>query len=132
MNRRIEALLLVEDNDVDARVVERLLRRLDEPVELVRARHGEEALSILRGEPGHARLGRPFAVLLDINMPRMTGPDLLEALAAEDLLDGAPIHVLTTSNNPHDREAVARHGCVRDYLIKPLDGATLEALLAAA
>ena len=127
--RRTGALLLVEDNDVDARVVSRLLRRLDDPVELVRARHGEEALSILRGERAGAAPADPFAVLLDINMPRMTGFDLLDALEAGDLLRGASVHVLTTSNNPQDRETAARYGCVRGYLIKPLDAATLRALL---
>ena len=122
-------LLLVEDNDVDVRLVRRLIGRLGLRVGLVHARHGEEALSILRDGVPESLPPIPFVVLLDLNMPRMTGLDLIGALDGSDLLHDASVHVLTTSNNPTDREAVARHGCVHGYLTKPLDADTLLSLL---
>ena len=125
----LPTLLLVDDNDVDAEVVQRTVRRLALDVELVRAGNGEEALERLRGTgPASPPLARPLVVLLDINMPRMNGFELLEEMRGDAALDGLPVYLLSTSDDPRDRRRALGYG-VRDYLVKPIDAARLQALI---
>jgi CheY-like chemotaxis protein len=71
-------ILLVEDDNVDAMGVERAFKDLSVTNPLVRASNGEEALAYLNGKAN----ARPCIILLDVNMPRMTGVELLRILKA--------------------------------------------------
>lgn len=110
-------ILLVEDDDVDARGVKRGLASQKIANRLTHARDGIEALEILRGEGGRARLPRPYIVLLDINMPRMNGLEFLAEVRKDPELEMSIVFVLTTSDD--DRDVVAAYGNhVAGYLIK--------------
>ena len=110
-------VLLVEDDDIDVRVVERdfAKRNLTNPI--IVAQDGIEALEILRGTPDRPALETPYLVLLDLNMPRMTGLEFLRELRADPSLHRTIVFVLTTSNDQADRMAVYEHH-VAGYLLK--------------
>lgn len=115
MNRPI---LLVDDNPMDIELTQLAFRksRLTNPIEV--ARDGEEALAwIPRWEAGQPT---PVVILLDINMPRVNGLEVLQALRAHPVSRLLPVVVLTTSSTSHDIEAAYRHGA-NSYIVKPVD-----------
>ena len=95
-------VLLVEDDDVDVMGVERALRKLKILNPIVRAKDGLEALELLR-DPHAVR--RPYVILLDINMPRMNGLEMLAELRDDPRLTSAVVFVLTTSKSDEDKVA---------------------------
>jgi CheY-like chemotaxis protein len=109
-------LLLVDDDDVDAMNLQRALDRGKIATTLYRAVDGVEALAMLRDGrvPRERRL-----VLLDINMPRMNGIELLRELRADPELQLTPVVALTTSNDDRDRVEAYRLN-VAGYLLKPV------------
>lgn len=117
-------LLLVDDDDVDVRIVKRSLQkqRINNP--LVVARDGVEALEILRGQDGHPPLKQPLLILLDLNMPRMGGLEFLQELRADPMLSNSIVFVLTTSNDQRDRDS-AYDSNVAGYLLKSKAGRDL-------
>lgn len=104
---------------MDVMNLQRELRRQNIAVPVVHARNGREALNMLRGENGEARIDRPSVVLLDINMPRMNGLELLEILRSDPEFVGLNIFITTTSDLESDRFR-ARDLAVSGYVIKPL------------
>jgi CheY-like chemotaxis protein len=109
-------ILLVEDDDLDAMTVRRTLRELGAPNPLDRAIDGERALAFLR-DPANPR---PGLILLDLNMPRMNGIELVAALKRDPELRIIPVVVLTTSSEEGDRIA-AFSNSVAGYMVKPVD-----------
>lgn len=107
-------ILLVEDDDVDAMGVGRALKSLKILNSVVRAHDGAEALALLR-EPG--RVQRPYIILLDINMPRMNGLEMLAELRDDPALSSAVVFVLTTSKTDEDRVAAYKQN-VAGYIVK--------------
>jgi CheY-like chemotaxis protein len=115
MNRPI---LLVDDNPMDVELTQLAFRKskLTNPIEV--ARDGEEALAwIPRWEAGEPT---PVVILLDINMPRVNGLEVLQALRAHPVSRLLPVVVLTTSSTSHDIDAAYRHGA-NSYIVKPVD-----------
>jgi len=109
----VVTLMLVEDDDVDAMGVERALkqRRISNP--MIRAHDGVEALEFLRD----GRVGRPYIILLDLNMPRMGGLELLDVLRDDPVLKQSVVFVLTTSKSDEDL-AAAYEKFVAGYIVK--------------
>lgn len=109
-------ILLVEDDKVDVKNVERALRKNNLSTPLFVAANGIEALQMLRDGtvPGHRRL-----ILLDLNMPKMNGIEFLRALRADPALTTSTVVVLTTSNDERDKFA-AYNLHVAGYLLKPV------------
>lgn len=95
-------VLLVEDDQIDVETVKRSFGQRKIANELVIAGDGIEALEILRGENGHKAIRRPLLILLDINMPRMSGLEFLKELRADEELRDLVVMVLTTSDDQHD------------------------------
>lgn len=93
------SILLVEDNDTDAELVERGLRKHKILNPIVRARDGEEALARMRQD---GTLADTFIVLLDINMPRMNGHEFLAEVRAAPDLRSTVVFVLTGSSDESD------------------------------
>ncbi|NJL45243.1 MAG: response regulator [Leptolyngbyaceae cyanobacterium SM2_3_12] len=121
MEARSVNVLLVDDDEVDVMTVRRTFERNDISHFLYVANSGSEALDMLRGTapdlptvPAHRRI-----VLLDINMPCMSGLEFLQELRQDETLCNTPVIVLTTSNDDHDREEAYRLN-VAGYLIKPI------------
>lgn len=110
-------VLLVEDDEIDAEAVRRAFRRhrIANPVAL--ARNGREALEMLRGSEDRPPLPRPYLILLDLNMPQMTGLEFLGALRADPDLSDSIVFVLTTSDAERDiSDAYERH--IAGYMVK--------------
>jgi len=114
--RNSRPILLVEDDRVDAMTVKRALKDLNITNPLVHTLDGEEALEHLTGEGNE----RPCIILLDLNMPRMNGIELLKIIKADDELKKIPVVVLTTSEDTQDK--VETFGLsVAGYIVKPAD-----------
>ncbi len=113
------SILLVEDDQMDVMNAQRELRRQHIDVPLAHARNGREALDMLRGENGQAKIAKPNVVMLDINMPRMNGLELLEALRADPEFADLNVFIMTTSDLDSDRYK-AQQLAVSGYIIKPL------------
>jgi CheY-like chemotaxis protein len=108
-------LLLVEDDDLDVMNVHRALSHAPEVASITVARDGVEALRLLRS--GELRLER-LVILLDLRMPRMGGLDVLKELRNDARLKRLPSVILSTSDEPHDREVAFNLG-VAGYFVKP-------------
>lgn len=107
-------ILLVDDDDVDAMGVQRALQKLKILNPVVRARDGVEGLQKLR-EPN--AVPRPYLILLDINMPRMNGIEMLTELRKDSALSDSVVFILTTSQDDEDKlRAYNQH--VAGYIVK--------------
>ena len=114
-----ETILLVEDDRVDIMTVQRALEknRIGNPLRV--ARTGLEALDMLRGTNGVEQLSpSPALILLDLNLPKMSGIEFLRELRSDPELRELRIIVLTSSNEPSDRAAAFEYD-VDDYIVKP-------------
>lgn len=116
MDDRALTILLVEDDEVDVMTVKRAFAKANITNKLFVAQNGVEALELLRtdGIPASRRL-----VLLDLNMPRMNGIELLREIRKDPALASLTVIVLTTSNEDRDR-VDAYHLNVAGYLLKPV------------
>ncbi|MBA3343372.1 MAG: response regulator [Gemmatimonadaceae bacterium] len=116
MTERVLNILLVEDDAVDVMNVQRAFERNNVSHPLFLAGNGLEALDVLRSDrmPRERRL-----VLLDLNMPKMSGIEFLQALRADPDLASTPVVVLTTSNDDQDK-IDAYNLNVAGYLLKPV------------
>lgn len=110
-------ILLVEDDEVDVMTIRRELKKKEISNDLTLARDGIEALEILRGANGREKLARPNIVLLDLNMPRMSGLEFLDEVRGDPALQDLIVFVLTTSNSVEDRfHAYSRN--IAGYILK--------------
>ncbi len=114
-------ILLVEDDDGDAKAVQRAFRKARIANPIVRAVDGVEALEILKGANGRERLLSPSLLLVDLNMPRMNGIELIRALRADTELRHAIAFVLSTSRRDEDKCA-AYDLNVAGYIVKATAG----------
>lgn len=113
-------ILLAEDNDGDVFLVRRALEKQGLSCKLVVAHNGEEALRLLdtadSGPPGDA----PELILLDLNLPRVDGSEILAHLRRTPTFSGTPVIVLTSSDSPGDRDLAMSLGA-NAYFRKPTD-----------
>lgn len=109
------SILLVEDNAGDVRLTREALREADVSVELTAVPDGEQALAFLRDGAQ-----RPDLVLLDLNLPKKNGLEVLEEVKGDPELRGIPVIMLTTSSSSRDIAACYDRG-VNCYVVKPLD-----------
>jgi chemotaxis family two-component system response regulator Rcp1 len=118
-NRPIE-ILLVEDNLGDARLTEEALKEGKVRNNLHHARDGVEAMAFLRREGQYKDAPRPDLVLLDLNLPRKDGREVLAEMKEHPDLRLIPVVVLTTSEAEQDvvRTYELRANC---YITKPVD-----------
>ena len=113
-------ILLVEDNPGDVRLTEEALKESKLAVNMRVANDGIEALAMLRREGRYADLTVPDLVLLDLNMPRMDGRELLRQIKSDETLMRIPVVVLTTSAAEKDiLQAYGLHA--NCYITKPVE-----------
>lgn len=118
MSRPIR-ILLVEDNEADVRLTREALRDSKIANEILVAKDGVEALRVLR-QTVRDPVSRPDLVLLDLNLPRMDGREVLAAIKTDATLKDIPIVVLTTSRAEADvLESYQLHA--NCYIHKPVD-----------
>ena len=117
--RSIE-VLLVEDNPGDVRLTREALRDGKVFNKLSVAKDGEEALAFLHREGAYADAPRPDVILLDLNLPRRDGREVLEAIKADPSLRTIPVVILTSSEAERDlaRAYELNANC---YITKPVD-----------
>ncbi|KAA2216640.1 MULTISPECIES: response regulator [Maribacter] len=107
-------ILLIEDDTIEIMKLERTVSKLEVNHKITQAKNGEAALEFLNSEN---RL--PDIILLDLNMPRMSGIEFLNILKEDDKLRYLPTIVLTTSENRVDLLECYKIG-IAGYVIKPL------------
>jgi CheY-like chemotaxis protein len=118
--RLLVEILLVEDNPSDVLLTQIAMDECKIANRLHLARDGEVAMSFLRREPPYRDAPRPDLVLLDLNLPRMDGRELLRAMKSEPSLRAIPVVVLTTSDAEADvGGSYELHA--NAYITKPLD-----------
>ena len=111
-------VLLVEDSPGDVRLTQEAFRDANRSIHLHVASDGVEALAFLRHEGAHARSPRPDLILLDLNLPRMDGREVLAQIKADGSLKTIPTVILTTSEAEADIvESYQLHA--NCYLSKP-------------
>ena len=116
---RLLDLLLVEDSPTDVELTEEALATADIETRLHVASDGEAALAFLRHQPPYENARRPDLVLLDLNMPRKDGREVLREMKQDERLRSIPVLVLTTSGAQEDiAEAYARGA--NAYIRKPV------------
>jgi two-component system, chemotaxis family, response regulator Rcp1 len=112
-------VLLVEDNPGDVRLTQEAFREVNPSVQLHIANDGVEAMSFLRRQGINANAPRPDFVLLDLNLPRMDGRQVLAQIKADPTLKMTPTFILSTSKEGRDiaRSYELQANC---YLCKPV------------
>ncbi|MEO8890970.1 MAG: response regulator [Coleofasciculaceae cyanobacterium] len=114
------SLLLIDDDEVDVMTVKRAFKKNNITNPLYIANNGLEALAMLRGKELPKLLtGQRRLILLDLNMPKMSGIEFLRELRADPELKSMPVIVLTTSNEEQDK-VEAYNLNVAGYIIKPV------------
>ena len=121
MSRDAITILLAEDDDGHAVLVERNLRRAGVSNRIERVRDGQDALDYLYARGAHAgrRPDGPLLMLLDINMPRVSGVEVLRHMKASPATASIPVVMLTTTDNPHEVARCYELGC-SVYVTKPV------------
>ena len=113
-------VLLVEDSAAEARLAREALKETRFPVQLHVASDGIEAMEFLRREGAHKDAPRPKLVLLDLNLPRKDGREVLRDIKADEDLRSIPVVILTTSQAQTDI-ARAYELYANCYIQKPLE-----------
>jgi CheY-like chemotaxis protein len=115
-------IVLAEDDDGHATLIQRNLQRAGLVNGFIRVKDGQEALDFIRGEGPHA--GKPprgnVLLLLDINMPRIDGIEVLRRLKADPRTVALPVIMLTTTDDPREVERCYQMGC-SVYVTKPVE-----------
>jgi DNA-binding response OmpR family regulator len=129
-------ILVIEDNDSDVFLLDRALKKQDFPFELIHLVNGGDALAFIRRQGAYADAAMPDMILLDLNLSKYTGEDILSEIRKARHLSGVPVCVWSSSRSGRD-QAVLKELGVAKFITKPsgLDqfmeiGKTLKDLLA--
>jgi CheY-like chemotaxis protein len=127
-NARTVNILLVDDDDGDAKSVDRAFGAAKIVNPVVRAFDGVDALDILRGTTGRTKIAAPYLLLVDLNMPRMNGIELVQALRQDLEFHSCIVFMLTTSIRDEDKVA-AYDLNVAGYVLKQRAGYDFQKLV---
>ncbi len=121
MNQPV-TIIMVEDDDGHARLIEKNIRRAGVNNEILPFRNGSDAVSFLFGADGSGspNKGRALLVLLDLNLPDMSGVDILKRIKANEHLKRSPVVVLTTTDDSVEIQRCYDLGC-NVYITKPVE-----------
>ena len=129
-------ILVIEDNASDVFLLNRALKKQDFPFELVHLLSGGEALAFIRRQGAYAEAAIPDLILMDLNLSKYTGEDILREIRAAQHLTGIPVCVWSSSQSRRDKALLKDLG-VSQFITKPsgLDqfmeiGKTIKDLLA--
>lgn len=117
---RPAVILLVEDNEDDVLLTRLSFEHSKMKVNLHVAPDGEECMAFLRRQGSHANAPSPDLILLDLNMPRMDGREVLAEIARDETLRHLPVIILTTSEDEREILAMYRLRC-SSYIVKPVN-----------
>lgn len=111
------SFLIVDDDIVSVMSMKRMIKKLRLLNPVVEAGDGIEALEILRATGDDAPLKFPYIVILDLNMPRMSGHDFMKELRNDPALSDTIVFMMSTSNAPADIDEAYRAN-VAGYILK--------------
>lgn len=117
--RMANVILLVEDNEDHAEIVRQTLGEQKADKELYWVKDGQEALDFIHHRGGHADAPRPTLILLDINLPKASGLEVLKAIKDDAEFKVIPVVMLTTSDRSEEVLACYRLG-VNSFITKPV------------
>jgi chemotaxis family two-component system response regulator Rcp1 len=131
-------ILVIEDNSSDVFLLDRALKKQDLQFELIHLLSGAEGLAFIRRQGAYADAAIPNLILVDLNLSKYTGEDILRAIHSAKHLKGVPVCVWSSSRSRRDQTLLKELGVSR-FITKPsgLDqfmeiGRTIKDLLAAA
>jgi len=115
-------IIMVEDDEGHARLIERNIRRSGVNNEIIPFSNGTEALDYLFGIDGSGlkHNGKALLILLDLNLPDMTGIDILRRVKENKYLKSAPVVILTTTDDSQEIKRCYELGC-NVYITKPVN-----------
>jgi CheY-like chemotaxis protein len=116
------SIVMVEDDEGHARLIERNIRRAGVNNEIISFTNGTEALAFLLGPDGSGEVSakRSILILLDLNLPDMTGVDILDKVKSNQHLRRSPVIVLTTTDDQREIQRCYDLGA-NVYITKPVD-----------
>lgn len=117
---KIIEILLIEDNEGDVLLTSETLKESPYPVCLAVVRDGQEAVKYLQKELPYSGCKTPDLILLDINLPKLNGHEVLRKLKATEALQNLPVVMLSTSSTLEDRD-LSKQNLADNYVTKPLD-----------
>ncbi|GAA2522258.1 response regulator [Pilimelia columellifera] len=122
-------VLVIEDDLSDLALIEGAFESCEQPSQLHHVADGVEAMEYLHGKGAHEDAARPDLMLLDLNMPRMDGREVLARVKSDELLRTIPIVVFTTS--AEDRDVTGAYQAhANAYVTKPIDLVAFESSIA--
>jgi len=125
----VVTVLLVEDSPGDVRLTREAFRQANPTIVMHVATDGVEAMDFLLREGAHAQSPRPDLILLDLNLPRMDGREVLARIKSDDGLKTIPTMILTTSQSDVDIAKAYQLGA-NCYLTKPVQLDAFDSLVA--
>jgi CheY-like chemotaxis protein len=122
MNSKNVVVLVAEDDDGHATLITKNLTRSGIRNDILRFKDGQEILDFLffQGEGPHRIRGGSYVLLLDIQMPRVDGVEVLQRIREDRKLRTLPVVMLTTTDDPREVERCHQLGC-NNYIVKPVD-----------
>jgi two-component system, chemotaxis family, response regulator Rcp1 len=120
VNSKRAEILLAEDNEDDAELTRVGFLKSKLLLNLHHVKDGEQCLAFLRKQGEYANVPTPDLILLDLNMPRMDGREVLAEMVAEETLRSIPVVVLTTSTQEEEILKMYKLRC-SSYIVKPVD-----------
>jgi DNA-binding response OmpR family regulator len=115
-------IIMIEDDEGHARLIERNIRRSGVNNDIIPFRNGTDAIKYLLGssEGGAVHRGRALLILLDLNLPDMSGIEVLRRVKEDAHLQGTPVVVLTTADDSREIRRCYELGC-NVYITKPVN-----------
>jgi len=121
-------VLLIEDNPGDVRPVKEVLKEAQFPHHLSVVKDGAEAIAFIRRQGSFAQAPSPRLILLDLNLPKKGGLEMLKEVSPELAKNQARVVILTNSEAEKDLDQSFTLGAV-SYMVKPIDAEKLNLLL---
>lgn len=111
-------ILVIEDNGSDVFLLERALKKQDFPFELIHLPNGGEALAFIRRQGAYAQAAIPNLIVMDLNLSKYTGEDILREIRAAEHLAGVPVCAWSSSQSRRDQSRLTGLGVAR-FITKP-------------
>jgi two-component system, chemotaxis family, response regulator Rcp1 len=121
-------VLLIEDNPGDVRLVKEVLKEAQFPHHLSVVKDGAEAIAFIRRQGSYTQAPSPRLILLDLNLPKKGGLEMLEEVSPELAKNQTRVVILTNSEAEKDLDQSFTLGAV-SYMVKPIDAEKLNLLL---
>ena len=111
-------IVVIEDNCSDVFLLQRALKKHDLQFEMIHLLNGDEALAFIRRQGAYADAANPNLILMDLNLSKYTGEDILREIRAAKHLAGVPVCAWSSSQSARDRSMLKDFGVAR-FIAKP-------------